>query len=60
MEENMYRIETMRDGMWTADGMGDERRRAYSTRAEAEASIENLRTCGPDWRDADYRVVEVA
>lgn len=54
-----YKIETLRDGRWATDGLGDEASYTYPSRASAEASIARLRECGPDWRGAEYRVVEV-
>lgn len=41
---------------WTTDGIGDQNE--FATAEAAEAAIEELRAIGPDWADADYRVVE--
>lgn len=56
-----FKIETLGRYGWTNDTLGPvERRTTYATREKAQASIEEMRGSGPDWRDAEYRVVEVA
>lgn len=39
---------------WDRD-VGDQNE--FETRAEAEAAIDELKTLGPDWEAAEYRVV---
>lgn len=51
-----YTIETMRDGQWTSDGIGDST--GYETRESAERATESLVALGGEWAEHEYRVVE--
>lgn len=55
-----YRIETLDGGTWTTDGIGDPEANHFTSEAEAEATICDLRKLGEDWAAAKYRVVEVS
>jgi len=44
-------------GNWDESVIGPETQ-IFETREGAEAAITDLRTLGPDWTDAEYRVVE--
>jgi len=56
-----FSIETRSNRRWNTDGVdgGDTSGlNTFSTREEAEAAIKSLRQAGPDWKRAEYRVVE--
>lgn len=53
----MYKIETrsaVTGNTWT-DEVGDANE--FESEGQAEATIESLREIGPDWAEAEYRVV---
>ena len=56
--KNTYAIETLRDGAWTADGLGEDNE--FATAEAAEQMIPELRLIGDDWASAEYRVTAVA
>ena len=53
-----YKIETLHDGTWTTDGLGDPDANEFASREQAEQAITDLRTIGDDWAEAEYRVTE--
>ena len=53
-----YTIETRSPATrnaWSTDGVGDDN--SFPSEKAAEKAIEDLRRLGPDWADAEYRVV---
>lgn len=55
-----YRIEQRNEwDQWTPEGLGDVCENTFATKEDAEQMSEYLRKIGPDWADADLRVVEV-
>ena len=57
----MFTIETKSaatGNAWTTEGLGDAAE--FESEELAEETIDDLRGLGPDWSEAEYRVVEVA
>jgi hypothetical protein len=52
-----YEVQTTHDGQWSNEVGADN---VFDSEDEAERAIAELKTLDDDWRDAEYRVEEVA
>ena len=52
-----YEVQTTHDGQWSNEVGADN---VFDSVGEAERAIAELKTLDDDWRDAEYRVEEVA
>jgi len=54
-----YQIETWNEGAWTTEGLGDPAANVFPSVESARRAIAELRTLGPTWKRAKYRVTEI-